>query len=89
MPVRRAYGRGRVMADSRPRFNLSPEDTYELMVAALDLVSGVSANVHKRIRQPGSTSNNPGVRAVDLIKLVDVLNSIRSNGGFADRVIGK
>lgn len=60
-------------------FLLTGEQGYDLVVAALNLVSGVSGNVHKRCRRDrdaGYAGGNPGVYGPDLVALVDTLEKI-------------
>lgn len=61
------------------KFPLTPEQGYRLMIAALDLVSGPSPDLHARLRRDrdrGRASSRPQVRAGDLLHLADVLNEL-------------
>lgn len=73
------------MAPKQKTFNITPEQAYELVLAALDVVGGVSPSTHDRISRKGNRSC-PGVRARDLVELRRVLNNLGS-GGLADTVI--
>lgn len=75
------------MSDTKT-LELSPELQFELAVAALELVAGVSMGVHKRIEREGNLSSKPGVRPNDLVRLREVLNKIPP-GGIADAEIEK
>lgn len=69
-------------------FDITPQEAYALVIAALDVVGGVSPGVHARCRRDMAKrgySAYPGIRPGDLVKLVDVLNALRP--GMADRVI--
>lgn len=56
-------------------FDLTPNEAYRLVLAALDVVASVSAATHKRTRSASNTSD-PKVRADKLVALVDVIESI-------------
>lgn len=66
------------MAAGAPKtYDITGEQAYELVAAALDLVGGVSPAVLARCRREGSLTNRPMVNPVDLGHLADVLDSIR------------
>lgn len=69
---------GDMMAEGAS-FELTGRQGYVLVVAALNLVTGVSGNVHKRCRreyEAGWAGGSPGVYGPDLVRLMDALESI-------------
>lgn len=68
------------MADQKKTLELDPELQHEIVVAALNLVVGVSKSVHKRIERQGDLSSNPGVRPRHLIALRKALDKIPPGG---------
>ena len=69
-------------------YELTPEQAYQLMIAALDVVGGISGGVHARIRRAvdtGKGTSYPTVPYERIVRLVDTLNTI--SPGIADRVI--
>lgn len=71
-------------------FELSPEEAYEVVLAALELCASVSPNVHKRLQVEHDKDrryfSRPGVGPETLVELRAVLN--RVGDGMADRAIG-
>jgi hypothetical protein len=57
-------------------FDLTPEEAYDLVVAALDVVTSVSPNVRRRIRA-GSYMSSPTIHQAKLLLLMDTLEKIR------------
>lgn len=75
--------------DSPRSIDITPEQAYALMVAALDVVGSVSRAVHTRIARDvdaGRGGASPSVRARDLVALRRTLDVIRP--GITDKVIG-
>lgn len=71
-------------------YDLTGEEAYKLMVAALNVVSSPRKNVYQRIRRAHQTkvpTSNPSVYWEDFMGLANALNEI--SPGIVERTIDK